>query len=177
MTQISIEPVRIIDVSELACIGRQTFIETFAVGNSPDDMAKYLASAFSTDQLLREMENHNTRFYFAKCDDKIVGYLKLNFGDAQTEKVEGRTLEIERIYVEDRMQGAGVGKCLFQFALEQARQDGADAVWLGVSEDNPKAIEFYARQGFIPFSEHEFTMGKDIQRDILMRLNLRHSVS
>ncbi|WP_454598152.1 GNAT family N-acetyltransferase [Qipengyuania sp. SM2507] len=176
MNQISIEPVQAVEVAELARIGRQTFIDTFASGNSPDDMADYLDSAFSTDQLLREIGRPDTSFYFAKLDTEVIGYLKLNVGDAQTEKVEGRTLEIERIYVDARTQGAGIGRSLFAFALEQARQNGASAVWLGVWEDNAKAIEFYTRQGFVAFGEHEFTVGDDVQRDILMRLDLQRPV-
>lgn len=177
MAQIGIEPVQTADVSELARIGRQTFIDTFASGNSPDDMADYLERAFSTDQLLLEMRDREASFYFAKRDREVGGYIKLNLGDAQTETVEGRTLEIERIYVDVGAQGAGIGKRLFHFALDQARQNGADAVWLGVWENNPKAIEFYARQGFLAFGEHEFTIGEDVQRDILMRLDLQESDS
>lgn len=177
MGQISIKPVQTADVAELARIGRQTFVETFASGNNPDDMADYLGKAFSEDQLSQEMGCPDTSFYFAKQDNDVIGYLKLNVGDAQTEKVEGRTLEIERIYVDARVQGAGVGKSLFEFALEQARQNGADAIWLGVWEDNAKAIEFYARQGFVPFGEHKFIVGDDVQRDVLMRLDLKQPVS
>lgn len=172
MAQILINPVGTSDLAELARIGRQTFVDTFASGNNPDDMATYLASAFSTDQLLREMGDRNTSFYFAKHDDEVVGYLKLNLGDAQTENVEGRTLEIERIYVDARVQGAGVGKSLFEFALARARENGADTVWLGVWEDNAKAIDFYARQGFVAFGEHKFAVGDDVQRDVLIRLDL-----
>lgn len=173
MMEISIQSVQPNEIAKLAEIGRQTFIETFASGNSPDDLSDYLELAFSTNQLWREMENVGSSFYFATVDGKIAGYLKLNVGDAQSEKVEGLGLEIERIYVEARMHRKGIGKALFEFALKVAKELKADAIWLGVWDENLKAIEFYEGQGFVAFGEHRFTIGNDIQCDILMRHHLR----
>ena len=172
MGNISIQPVQLYELSTLARIGEKTFRQTFASSNDPKDLEAYLDKAFAHKQLLLEIENPEASFSFAKVDSKVVGYLKTNRGKAQTERVEGKTLEIERIYVDADVQGLGLGKALFEHALEEAKAIGADALWLGVWEDNPKAIEFYARQGFKAFGEHKFTIGSDVQRDILMRLEL-----
>lgn len=173
MTEVSIRSVDASELRQLAQIGRRTFIDTFANGNRPQDFADYLDTAFSLNQLEREMGDANSSFYFAMIGDSVVGYLKLNTADAQTEEVQGETLEIERIYVDAQMQGKGVGKALFEFALDIARQIEAEAVWLGVWEHNTKALEFYTRQGFIPFGEHEFKIGQDVQLDKLLRFELR----
>ncbi|WP_265529792.1 GNAT family N-acetyltransferase [Sphingomicrobium marinum] len=172
MAQIDIVKVEQADISALASIGRQTFIETFESGNNPSDFSAYLDEAFDEAQLLREVQTEGSDFYFAKVDGQTAGYLKLNTGDAQTEKVDGDTLEIERIYVDGSMQGSGVGKALFEFATDIARRKQMDAIWLGVWEENPKAIAFYEHQGFRPFGVHTFMIGTDAQRDILMRLEL-----
>ncbi|KWV91217.1 GNAT family N-acetyltransferase [Erythrobacter sp. YT30] len=172
MAAISIQQVRPDELIDLAQIGRKTFEQAFGSGNDPLEFAAYLEEAFDPEQLSRELSNPETRFFFAKVDDKIVGYLKTNHGDAQTERIEGQTLEIERIYVDAHAHGSGVGKALFNHAKEEAKACGKDAIWLGVWEENPKAIEFYSRQGFRVFGEHEFRIGNDVQRDILMRLEL-----
>lgn len=172
MGNISIEPVLLDELSVLAQIGEKTFRQTFASSNEPKNFEAYLDKAFSQKQLLLEIENPEASFTFAKVDGKVVGYLKTNRARAQSDKVEGKTLEIERIYVDADAQGLGLGKALFEHALEEAKAIGADAVWLGVWEDNPNAIEFYARQGFREFGEHEFRIGKEVQRDIMMRLEL-----
>lgn len=169
MAAISIEPVKPDEVSALAEIGRRTFEQAFASGNDAAYLADYLDDAFSPDRLSRELRNPESKFFFARVDRQIVGYLKINVGEAQTEKVPGETLEIERIYVDSASQGAGVGKALFECALEEAWTIAAKVIWLGVWEDNPKAIEFYARQGFEAFGEHSFRIGNDVQRDVLMR--------
>lgn len=172
MAGIEIVKVAKADIPALASIGRQTFIDTFESGNNPSDFAAYLDGAFDEAQLLREVQTEGSGFYFAKVDGQTAGYLKLNTGKAQTECVDGKTLEIERIYVDGSRQGSGVGKALFEFATDVARRKKMDAIWLGVWEDNPKAIAFYERQGFRPFGTHTFTIGTDAQRDILMRLEL-----
>ncbi|MBB3763264.1 GNAT family N-acetyltransferase [Sphingomicrobium lutaoense] len=172
MSHVEIVAVGPQDVAVLAAIGRRTFIETFESGNDPEDFADYLEKAFAEAQLLGEIGAVGSHFFFARVDGEVAGYLKLNMDEAQTEKVAGRTLEIERIYVDGAFQGAGVGKALFDFALGIARDEGIEAIWLGVWEDNPKAIRFYERQGFEPFGVHSFTIGKDVQRDIMMRLEL-----
>jgi ribosomal protein S18 acetylase RimI-like enzyme len=45
-------------------------------------------------------------------------------------------------------------------------------MWLGVWEENPRAIRFYQKQGFVEFDQHIFQLGEDAQTDILMKLNL-----
>jgi diamine N-acetyltransferase len=52
--------------------------------------------------------------------------------------------------------------------IERARQQGADQVWLGVWEHNPRAIAFYRKWGFSEVGDHIFPLGTDPQRDIVM---------
>ncbi|RZL17332.1 MAG: GNAT family N-acetyltransferase, partial [Pedobacter sp.] len=42
-------------------------------------------------------------------------------------------------------------------------------VWLGVWEENPRAIRFYQKNGFMPFDKHIFKLGEDEQTDIMMK--------
>nr|WP_228115767.1 hypothetical protein [Sphingobacterium faecium] len=42
-------------------------------------------------------------------------------------------------------------------------------VWLGVWEENPRAINFYKKNGFEEFDKHVFILGDDEQTDILMK--------
>jgi ribosomal protein S18 acetylase RimI-like enzyme len=53
-------------------------------------------------------------------------------------------------------------------ALEMAQRGGADRVWLGVWEHNPRAIAFYRKCGFDETGEQVFLLGRDPQRDLVM---------
>lgn len=157
------------EIGLLQQISRQTFAETFAASNTEENMKKYLDEAYSREKLAAEMQDPNARFYFAKVGGQVVGYLKLNSGAAQTELKDERALEIERIYVLSSWHGKHIGQMLYDKAIEVARELKADYIWLGVWEENQRAIRFYERNGFVAFDKHIFRLGDDEQTDIMMK--------
>lgn len=173
MENIEIRKIGLSQVDLLAEIGRQTFIETFYEVNTEQNMARYLADSFAIDQLTEEINNENSEFYFAWLGDTAVGYLKINFGDSQTELKNDKAVEIERIYVLKAYLGKNVGQLLYEQALQIAKQIDADYVWLGVWEQNQRAIRFYEKNGFVAFDKHLFKLGDDEQTDLMMKLELR----
>jgi diamine N-acetyltransferase len=160
------------DLQQLVSISKQTFFEAFSDNNSAEDMEKYLDNSFSKEKLSGELRNPDSEFYFALHADIVAGYLKINFGSAQTDLKDGDSLEIERIYVLKEFHGQKVGQALFDKALSIARQKKMNYVWLGVWEKNARAIRFYKKNGFVEFDTHIFKLGNDEQTDILMRLHL-----
>lgn len=173
MLHINIQRVTPADICQLQIIGKQTFSETFSADNSVENMAKYLEESFSAERLTAEINDKNSEFYFAVFESSIIGYLKLNFGQSQTELKDDKTVEIERIYVLKSFQGKNVGQILYERALQIARQQSADYVWLGVWEENSRAISFYKKNGFVEFDKHIFKLGDDQQTDIMMMLKLK----
>jgi ribosomal protein S18 acetylase RimI-like enzyme len=153
-------------------IGRKTFAETFSSTNSKENMEKYLEEGFSLAKLQAEINDPNAEFYFAMQDNSIIGYLKLNIGQSQTEIKNDNALEIERIYVLTEFHGQNIGQQLFEKALEQAYVQKVDFIWLGVWEENKRAIQFYTKNGFVAFDKHIFKLGDEEQTDIMMKLKL-----
>lgn len=172
MNGIDIQKVTLSDIAQLQKIGRQTFIETFSEANSDENMKNYLEEGFSIEKLTNEINNKNSEFYFATFNNEIIGYLKLNFGDSQTELKDHKALEIERIYVSKEFHGKKVGQFLYDKAIQIAKQENAEYVWLGVWEENLRAISFYKKNGFVEFDKHIFKLGNDEQTDIMMKLKL-----
>ncbi|MBS1979283.1 MAG: GNAT family N-acetyltransferase [Bacteroidetes bacterium] len=173
MDNIILRRVTLSDLALLQEIGRQTFSETFAEGNTEENMKSYLEEGFSEVKLTSELNDKESEFYFAMLGDKVVGYLKLNSGQSQTELKDTKALEIERIYVLKEFHGKKVGQVLYDKALQVARQKNADYMWLGVWEKNPRAISFYRKNGFVEFDKHIFKLGDDEQTDIMMKLPLK----
>jgi len=172
MENIEIKKATLTEIDQLKQIGRQTFYETFASGNTEENMQKYLDEGFSVDKLTTELSDKNAEFYFATYDKKVIGYLKLNFGQSQTELKDDKALEIERIYVLKEFHGKAVGQALYEKAIQIASQTKSDYVWLGVWEKNQRAINFYKKNGFVEFDKHIFKLGEDKQTDIMMKLKL-----
>lgn len=172
MEELSIMPVTIDKIDALRQIGRQTFEETFSGVNSAENMQSYLRESFASDKLAGELSNPSSRFYFCFIDHQLVGYMKLNTGQAQTEIRDDSALEIERIYVLKAFHGKRIGQQLYEKAIKVAGETGVKYVWLGVWEHNERAINFYRKNGFTEFDKHVFTLGTDQQIDLLMKKKL-----
>ena len=160
------------DIGKLKEIGRLTFFETFSSDNSEENMNEYLKNGFSTEKLNNELSDPNAEFYFCELKGEVIGYLKVNSGQSQTELKDNKAFEIERIYVLKEFHGKKAGQLLYDKALELAKSRRADYVWLGVWEENPRAIRFYEKNGFVAFDKHIFKLGEDEQTDIMMKLEL-----
>jgi len=172
MENIEIKRATLNEIKLLQDIGRKTFFETFSQSNTAENMAKYLADGFSIEKLIEELNNEHSEFYFAILDDNVIGYLKLNFGNSQTELQDNSSLEIERIYVLQEYHGKKIGQVLYEKAMQVAEEKNVAYVWLGVWEENPRAIRFYQKNGFVEFDKHIFVLGNDEQTDVMMRKDL-----
>ncbi len=173
MKDVQIKRVTIDEVSQLQQIGSETFSETFSAVNDEADMKKYLGERFSVEQLSGELSKPQSEFYFATQGDDIVGYLKVNFGESQTELQDDNAMEIERIYVKKDFHGRNVGKILLEKGIQIALERGKGYVWLGVWGENARALRFYSKNGFAEFDQHIFVLGDKRQTDILMKLELK----
>lgn len=172
MDPIAIKKATIEDLKTLQLISEITFTETFAAVNTPENLANYIEQSFNSEQLSMEINNQNSQFYIAFSASEPVGYLKINFGDAQTETVTKNAIEIHRIYVLQAFHGKKVGQLFLDKVIAVAQQMAVDSIWLGVWEENHRALQFYTKNGFVAFDKHIFTLGDDVQTDLLMQLKV-----
>jgi len=170
-----IKKVELANADLLLSLSKKTFFDAFLQWNDAADMALYSAIAFTPEKTIEELNNPESEFYFAMDGDTAIGYIKLNFNDAQTEFKETCALEIERIYVSMEHHGKNIGSAMLNFALQTAINKNFEYVWLGVWEHNYNAIGFYEHNGFKQFGSHEFLLGNDLQTDVLMKKMLSPS--
>lgn len=157
------------EVDIIQKLGIQTFSETFAKDNTEEAMEKYLKESFNTEKVTAELNTPDSHFYIAWEEDDPVGYLKVNTGKAQTELQDDTSLEIERIYVKKSHHGQKVGQLLYDQAINTAHQLKKSYLWLGVWEENLRALNFYRKNGFVEFDKHIFRLGDEEQTDLMMK--------
>lgn len=87
LEKIEIHRATIANIDELQKISRDTFFETFAHSTSEKNMRDYLENIFSKEQLSKEIEHEHSAFYFAKLENVVIGYLKINYSGS-TNRVE-----------------------------------------------------------------------------------------
>ncbi|WP_259070258.1 GNAT family N-acetyltransferase [Mucilaginibacter sp. X4EP1] len=169
---ITIRKVQLTDADALLAFSKRTFYESFAHLNDPANMKAYSDKAFMPQRIQDELTTPGSEFYFALFNNQLAGYIKINFASAQTELKDETALEVERIYVAEEHQGKKIGKLLLNHATDIALKNRLSYIWLGVWEHNKKAIGFYQRNGFLPFSQHDFYLGNDKQIDLLFKKKL-----
>lgn len=169
MNEIVIKTATIDDADLIASMSRQTFYDTFAPTNAKEDMDQFMNERFTHPNLVKEVGEPDSIFLLAYSDNEAVGYARLRKSANPPELGDASAIEIARIYAMQQAIGKGVGRALMQHCITLARQEGKQAIWLGVWEKNTRAIDFYSRWGFEKFGEHEFVLGSDVQTDWLMR--------
>ena len=98
--QIHLKKIDVSQLHDLRDISILTFKETFEDQNTPENMQWYFENTMNIDHIQEELLNPDSSFYFAYNQNQTIGYLKLNFNNAQTENVlKNNGFEIERIYI------------------------------------------------------------------------------
>ena len=169
---IKISLCKIEQLNLLRDVSIETYRDTFEEHNCEALMQQYFSDALNIERLRKEFQTQGSYFYFIYLNDEVAGFLKLNVDDAQSDDVDKSSLEIERLYIRKSHLRQGLGKVLIQFAFEKAKELNKPSAWLGVWENNLRALTFYKQLGFYQIGDHPFDMGGDIQTDLLMKKDL-----
>jgi ribosomal protein S18 acetylase RimI-like enzyme len=155
------------DAQSIISIAIPVFTETFAHTCSKEDMDLYISSHFTQDHILAELNNPNKRFMLAMQGDVCCGFSQLTSGTNEPclEGVEGKKVELQRIYVGMEYHGSGLARLLMEAAVTVALGEGYEMMWLGVYQENKRAKRFYEKLGFERVGEHDFWLGSDKQTD------------
>ena len=171
--EITMRLATIADAETIAEFSRRTFYETFAPHNTTDDMELFMNEQFTRQLLIEEVGVPSNIFFLAYAGAELAGYIKLRDGINPKELNGFGALEIARIYAAIEMIGKGVGNVLMQQAINIAQEKNKEFVWLAVWKKNNRAIDFYTRWGFKKFGQQVFLLGRDVQKDWLMKKALR----
>ncbi len=161
------------DAQLLAEVGAQTFSDTFATDNTPEDMATYLAHSFGVAKQTAELSDPSVIFLITEIDDRVAGYAKLQLGPAP-DCVKGvNPIELSRLYVLPDWIGRGVAQELMDECFTVGREAACQTIWLGVWERNLRAQAFYRKVGFETVGTQPFQLGSDLQTDFIMMRPVR----
>lgn len=156
------------DAAALAELAERTFRATFGELNRAGDMEAHCRNTYGPDLQAAEIADPGRTTLLCHVGDRLAGYGQLRWNTGPTCVIARRPAEIQRLYVDAPWHGKGIAQLLMDSLLEKAAATGADVVWLGVWERNPRAIAFYRKSGFDIVGEHTFLLGTDPQRDLVL---------
>jgi len=100
----------------------------------------------------RISSDSNQELTVAEINGDIVGTFHLSFIQYLTH-MGGLRAQIEAVRVHTAYRGKGIGKQLFNFAIERAKEKGCYMVQLTTDKKRPRAIQFYETLGFVATHE------------------------
>ena len=169
---VSIRRATVADAAALAAFGAKTFADTFGAFHSASDLAMHLAETFGVPRQRAELTDPATVTLFVEIDGALAGFTQVYAGEVPDCVTGPAPIEIKRFYIDTPFHGQGVAQRLIDAAYAAGRERGAQTVWLGVWEHNPRAIAFYRRQGFTQVGAHTFMVGTDATTDLLFARTL-----
>jgi GNAT superfamily N-acetyltransferase len=155
----------------LTDIGATTFYDSYRHENTEADMQAYIANTYTIEKLAQNLSNPNIVYFLAYNHWGDVGYIKLLLNQTY-EKLQGTSAEIEKIYVRLAFHGKGIAQQLMQFAIDYCKQLSYNNLYLGVWQENHKALKFYGKVGFKTFDTRTFQLGERLCDDYLLNLEL-----
>jgi ribosomal protein S18 acetylase RimI-like enzyme len=161
------------DANLLSVLAAATFYEAYFEQDNSENLAGYIIDAFNIPQMETELNDPNATFFIAELNDRAVGYAKLREGTTAEGVEHEKGIEINRIYVLEKVQGKKVGLSLIEKCFEAAIEKGFEIIWLGVWEENLKAQRFYAKLGFEKVGKLFFEYGDEVGTNFVLKRNLR----
>lgn len=157
------------DAAELSHLAALTFRTTYEPFNTAANIDQYIGAAFAIDQVRADLHAADMSTLLASVDDVVVGYAQLRLHVIAPVWVPGRDpVELHRFYVEAAWHGRHVAAHLLEHCVTTATAAGSTSLWLGVWQQNARAIRFYRKHGFHAVGRQEFMLGDDLQDDWLM---------
>jgi ribosomal protein S18 acetylase RimI-like enzyme len=160
------------DLVALSKLAALTFRDAFAAFNTEEDMRLYCETNFNVAALAGILTDSNKRLVVAEPGTDLVAYAQVHIGETCSSVPAARPVELHRFYIASAWHGTGLAAEFLDDIVRFSRQCDADVLWLGVWENNRRAIRFYEKCGFLTVGAKEFMLGHDRQNDLVMSLDL-----
>lgn len=166
------------DAEAIVKLGRHVFTVTFSHGvEDPKELQAYLDSAYSVDAITKDIEDPDKDTLLAVTDGgDLAGFALLTRGttDPSVENLENK-VQLQRIYVDDKLHGVGVGSRLSGAVDALAREQGFSNIWLGVWEESHGPKKAYVKWGYEKVGQQHFMVGSLVHTDDVMAKSLKVS--
>lgn len=113
-----------------------------------DDASWYLEMVYNQTNYEKEIDESDTFYYFINFQNKPVGVLRVCYNTPLIDFPDKKAAKLHRIYIDQSVQGQGIGKTLVQWVEKQCRSRGEEILWLEAMDTQEQALKFYQKNGF-----------------------------
>lgn len=132
----------------IGVLGMQVFLDTYATEGIRSSIANEALQAFAPHAIAALIAQPGTSLLVAETNGHLIGFaqIKLNASHSMIDTADAA--ELQRLYLQERFTGCGLGYQLLQAAEQNAARNGAALLWATVWVGNERALGFYPRRGY-----------------------------
>ena len=125
--------------SETSAFAKDVFIGYYddLIGHA---QAVYMADLFLSEEAIGKLTIDGAVFRLVKDGDETAGF-------CEYKKEEGRVF-LSKLYVSKHHRGQGIGRMMFEDAVNYAKENGLDKIYLTVNKGNTPSYQIYLHLGF-----------------------------
>ena len=168
------------DADAVAACGARLFRQAYGPTHPEPTLSRYLGDAFATERVRAFITDPNAAvFLIEAAPGELLGYAQVRVAlpEAETTTLDRplpgtRPFEIVRFYVDVKFHGKGLATVLMTACEAEARDRGADFIWLQAWQKAARALGFYQKDGFERFGtavwffgdlkDHDFVLARRI---------------
>nr|WP_137681759.1 GNAT family N-acetyltransferase [Aurantiacibacter suaedae] len=161
------------DVESLSKLGRDSFCAAFGTLYRAEDLAAFLEQCYAPAAVAEEVSDdvHRHRLAVDPASGALLGYVKIRVPSYYSEYSDAANpMALCQLYTDPDHTGIGIGAGLMDWAMDEARAGGHDALQLSVYSENYGAQRFYARYGFAKIADIYFDVGDQRDEEFLYEL-------
>jgi len=175
--EIKLRQATVEDITAIHELAWQVFPETYKDIISKEQIEYMMEWMYSENNLRKQMQEEHHTYILAFKGEVLVGYVSVQPEQCE---IEPYVYHLQKIYVHPQMQGYGVGKILFQAAIDHVKNISKNArceIHLNVNRYN-KALHFYEKMGMTKIDEGDFDIGNGyLMNDYIMGLKIEPTSS
>ena len=148
---------------------RRLFVASYAHSADAANVERFCATHYQPALQAGEIADPGLATLIVEDGGEWAGYAQLRYASPSPVAIPvQRPGELKRIYFDPRWHGRGIAPALMADVKRRARERGADALWLYVWQQAPRAIGFYEKSGFRICGTSVFMVGTHATDDWVM---------
>ena len=132
----------------IGVLGMQVFLDTYASDGIRPAIAREATSGFAIERIAAAIADAERVFLLAQRQGHLIGFAQLTRRASHELVAATDAAELDKLYVQERFTGTGVGGALLAEAEDHAARWGCTALWLTAWIHNTRALAFYRRRGY-----------------------------
>lgn len=160
------------DANRLAVLATQVWLDTYATDGIRETIAAEVLRSFSPPTVGALIAEPAVTFVLAENSGHLIGFAQWTAGAGHALINGVNPAELNRLYVQQRAAGRGVGTLLLQSAERAARSQGVDILWLQAWVHNDRALRFYAKHTYVDLGSADFRMGDEVHENRVLAKQL-----